>query len=241
MQLAALRARSSANKPRFGPGRTWLNFYRQFGPGTTADQNVAASHRFGRGPRARAPTASFRHNTLLVALIIVFPVIGLEQFLHTTPFEFQRQPMYEALHWLSDSLLALPLAALAVWVGNWLATRLGLGISSISDVFTRACMIALVLAVLLVPGEALHQQVDQLTHTHASLGFHSHGTTAPTTASGPLALTDTALHGLSDGLQGQAVGLPLAFGALWLARDTRRRRQSRTPRIVTATKKEVRL
>jgi hypothetical protein len=64
-------------------------------------------------PRARAPAAPFRQNTLLVALVIVFPVIGLEQFLHTTTLEFQRQPFYEGLHWLSDSLLALPLAALA--------------------------------------------------------------------------------------------------------------------------------
>jgi len=179
-------------------------------------------------PRARAPAAApFRQNTLLVALIIVFPVIGLEQFLHTTPLELQRQPLYEGLHWLSDSLLALPLAALAVWAGNWLATRLGIGGSHVSDVFTRACLIALMLAVLLVPGEALHEQVDQLTHTHVSLGFHSHGAGNPgTTTSGLLAFTASVRHGLTDGLEGQAVGLPLAFVALLGAR-TRRRSSAR--------------
>lgn len=188
--------------------------------------------------RARAPAASFRQHTLVVALVIVFPVIGLEQFLHTTPLEFQRQPVYEALHWLSDSLLALPLAALAVWLGDWFATRLGIGASHVSDVFTRACIIALVLAVLLVPGEALHEQVDQLTHTHVSLGFHSHGAASPASTSGPLVLTGVALHGLTDGLEGQAVGLPLAFVALLYARNMRRRRMSPQG---SAAKKEVRV
>jgi len=166
-------------------------------------------------PRARAPAAApFRQNTLLVALIIVFPVIGLEQFLHTTPLELQRQPLYEGLHWLSDSLLALPLAALAVWAGNWLATRLGIGGSHVSDVFTRACLIALMLAVLLVPGEALHEQVDQLTHTHVSLGFHSHGAGNPGTGPGPPAAPAgighpggrrTTLSSCSAGTGGQSI------------------------------------
>src|SRR5215467_4500154 len=132
--------------------------------------------------RARAPAASFGHGTLIVALVIVFPVIGLEQILHTSIFELRAQPLYEGLHWLSDSLLALPLAAAAVWAAHWLATRLQIGVSTLSDVFARACMIALLMALLLVPGEALHEQADRLTHTHVALGFHSH---APSTVGVP--------------------------------------------------------
>jgi hypothetical protein len=173
--------------------------------------------------RARAPTTTIGHSTLLVALVIVFPVIGLEQILHTSTFELRAQPLYEALHWLSDSLLALPLAAAAVWAGHWLASRLQIGVSTVSDVFARACMIALLLALLLVPGEALHEQADRLTHTHAALGFHSHTVASVGASSGPLAIASQSLHGLTDGLEGQAVGLPLAFVALLFLRDTRRR------------------
>jgi hypothetical protein len=179
--------------------------------------------------RARAPTASSGSSSLLVALVIVFPVIGLEQILHTSTFELRAQPLYEALHWLSDSLLALPLAAAAVWAGHRLATRLQIGLSTVSDVFTRACMIALLLALLLVPGEALHEQADRLTHTHTALGFHSHTPAVVGVSSGPLAIASQTLHGLTDGLEGQAVGLPLAFVVLLFLRDTRRRYAGQRP------------
>jgi hypothetical protein len=177
--------------------------------------------------RARAPTVSFGHNTLLVALVIVFPVIGLEQILHTSIFALRAQPVYEALHWLSDSLLAVPLAVAAVWAGHWLAARFRIGATTPSDIFTRACLIALLLALLLVPGEALHEQADRLTHTHAALGFHSHTPTTVGVPTGPLAIAGQALHGLTDGLEGQAVGLPLAFVALFFFRDGRRRYSAR--------------
>ena len=167
-------------------------------------------------PRTRAPT--FGPDVLVTALIIIFPVIGLEQIWHTTPVVLRTLPLYEALHWLSDALLAVPLGAAAVWGGNYLATRLRIGAVHLSDLFARACVIALLLAVLMVPGEALHQQADVLTHTHAVLGFHPHvGFAAPPT-DGPRAIVDQALHALSDGLAGQILGLPLAFAALVGAR-----------------------
>jgi hypothetical protein len=186
--------------------------------------------------RARAPTVSLGHNTLLVALVIVFPVIGLEQILHTSTLALRAQPVYETLHWLSDSLLAVPLVVAAVWTGQWLAARLQIGYSTVSDIFTRACIIALLLALWLVPGEALHEQADRLTHTHVALGFHSHTSTTVGATSGPLAVTAQVLHGLTDGLEGQVVGLPLAFLTLLFVRDARRR----YPASVTATPKEVR-
>jgi hypothetical protein len=163
-------------------------------------------------------------DALLLAMLIVFPVIGLEQILHTPQASLQALAFYEALHWVSDSLLALPLAVSAVLVGHWLADRLGLRLFTASDVLARACVIALVLAVLLVPGAALHDLADGLTHSHALLGVHSHVATNPNATSGSvLAVVGDTLHALSDGLQGQAVGLPLAFfGLLWTSRGQRR-------------------
>lgn len=172
--------------------------------------------------RVRAPVPQLGQHTLLIALVIGFPVIGFEQILHTSPAVLATQPVYQAFHWLSDSLLALPFAVAAVWGGEWLARRFELGASSLSDVFTRACIVALLLALLLVPGEALHDQADRLTHTntHASLGFHSHAPTPTVNVdTGPQAILSQALHGLTDGIEGQAVGLPLAFiGLLWVKR-----------------------
>jgi hypothetical protein len=170
--------------------------------------------------RARAPTVSFGNKTLVVALVIVFPVIGLEQWWHTTPVVLRTLPLYEAMHWVSDSLLALPLAVGAVWGADLLATRAGLGWSR-SDLFTRACMIAVLFALLLVPGEALHQQADALTHTHAVLGYHPHTAYLAPAADGLDAITGQVLHALSDAFEGQVLGLPLALAALVLVRKRR--------------------
>lgn len=171
--------------------------------------------------RVREPVSRLGQHLLLVALVIGFPVIGLEQILHESPAVLAAQPVYQGLHWLSDSLLALPLVVAAVWAGDWLARRFELGGSSLSDVFTRACIVAIVLAVLLVPGAALHEQADRLTHTstHAALGFHSHAPTTVSVDTGPQAILGQALHGLTDGIEGQAVGLPLAFIALLWVRS----------------------
>jgi len=174
---------------------------------------------------ARAPdaAATVPQDRLLVALLTIFPVIGLEQILHTTPGELLALPFYEAMHWVSDSLLALPLAVAAVWVGLWSATRLRLGFNTASDVFTQACIIALLLALLLVPGQALHDAADRLTHTHALSAVHNHTPVPPGgPTEGPAAVAFQALHALSDGLQGQAIGLPVAFAALlWTRRQVR--------------------
>ncbi len=173
---------------------------------------------------ARAPNAAVTvpPDRVVLALLIVFPVIGFEQILHTTLAELQALPLYEAMHWVSDSLLALPLGVAAIWSGTWCATRLRIGVRTLSDIFTRACIIALLLAVLLVPGQALHDAADRITHTHALSAVHNHIPVPPgAPTDGPAAVAYQALHALSDGLQGQAIGLPVAFGALlWARRRT---------------------
>src|SRR5205807_86726 len=98
--------------------------------------------------------------TLRLALVLALPTIALEQFLHTDRWTLAALPLYQALHWFSDSLLALPLAAAGVWAGQRIATRLGLGDSNPLDVVGRACLIALLFALLLVPGAALHEAAE---------------------------------------------------------------------------------
>jgi len=60
--------------------------------------------------------------SVLMAVLLAFGVVGWEQVLHTGP---GGPPFYQVLHWLSDSLLALPLGLAAVWLGTRLASRQG--------------------------------------------------------------------------------------------------------------------
>lgn len=76
-----------------------------------------------------------------VALMLTLPTIGLEQLLHTDRWTLAALPVYQALHWLSDSLLALPLAGGAVWGGQRLALRLGLDASTPQGIVGRAGLI----------------------------------------------------------------------------------------------------
>jgi hypothetical protein len=78
----------------------------------------------GHSPR-RVP-ARF-DDTLRLALLVSFPVIGLDQFLHTSPAALLTSPLDQSLRWVSGALLALPLAAAAVWAGQWIANRSGRG------------------------------------------------------------------------------------------------------------------
>src|SRR4051794_18904459 len=92
---------------------------------------------------------------MLKSVLLAFGVIGWEQLLHTSA-SGARLPLYQLLHWFSDSLLALPLALLAVHLGERLARRNGFGDRCLTDLVGRAALIGLVYAVLLVPGAAIH-------------------------------------------------------------------------------------
>lgn len=76
------------------------------------------------------PATLAGHGILILALMISFPVIGLDQFLRTMPTKFSEQPMIQVQHWLSDSLMALPLFAVGIWAGDLIARRAGLGTKS---------------------------------------------------------------------------------------------------------------
>jgi hypothetical protein len=152
--------------------------------------------------------------TWRVALVLVFPTIGMEQLLHTDQWALADFPLYQVLHWLSDSLLALPLAAGAVWAGQRLATRLGFDTSASAGIVGRACLIACFFALLLVPGAWLHDMMDRLTHVHAGFPIHSHILLPRSSNTGLAPVVRFAGHALSDAIKGQAIGFPLTILAL---------------------------
>jgi predicted DNA repair protein MutK len=163
-----------------------------------------------------------RDDTLWLATLLVFPVIGLEQVLHTTTVALLQAPVYQALHWLSDGLFALPLGAVAVWSGHRVARRLGHRSTRLPDLLAHALAITGLFALLLVPGATLHEEADRLTHAHAQLAIHSHSPVRAPTA--PDVVVAFVAHALEDGLAGQAIGLPLT--ALALAASARGRAQT---------------
>jgi hypothetical protein len=95
-------------------------------------------------------------------------------------------------------LLALPLAALAVWTAQQIASRGGFGLENRTDILVRAGLVAILFALVLVPGAALHEAADRLTHAHTILAIHSHlPTPSRTVDDGVTVFTSFVIHALS--------------------------------------------
>ncbi len=159
---------------------------------------------------------------LPVAIALTLVVVGLEQVTHTSTDAVLAYPVYEALHWLSDSLMALPLAVVAVWTGWKLIDAAGYRDQTAGHMALKATAIVVIFALLLVPGAALHDEADRLTHTHAALAIHTHGAAVPRTVDAPAVLGYLS-HALSDGLEAQVLGLPVAMLALLVTARARRK------------------
>lgn len=86
-----------------------------------------------------------------LALMVSFPVMALDLFLRTTSGKFSAQPYVQVGHWLTDSLVMLPLFAVGVWAGDRIACLAGLGTGRRPDVLKRALLITLLAAVAQVP------------------------------------------------------------------------------------------
>jgi hypothetical protein len=114
-------------------------------------------------------------DVLRLALILSFPVIGLDQFLRITPDQLSAQPVLQAQHWVTDSLMTLPLFAAGVWAGEWIASRAGLGPANRSDVLKRALLIVLLVALALIPLWLELNKGDALAQVQALVSPHSHG------------------------------------------------------------------
>jgi hypothetical protein len=119
-----------------------------------------------------------------LAIVVCCGVIGLDQVLHTTPAALSASPLAETLHWAGNVVLAVPFAAVALWVGGLLGGRLGISLTGPSGVFAQACVITLVLAVILVPAWFGHYAVDTVAPSpavQAAAGHagHEHGGAPP--------------------------------------------------------------
>lgn len=91
------------------------------------------------------------HDILVMALLVSFPVIGFDQFLRAVPSEVPEQAATAIQDWLADSLLAVPLFAAAIWAGDRIARRAGLGTARPVDAAKRAVVITLLSAMALTP------------------------------------------------------------------------------------------
>lgn len=126
----------------------------------------------------------------IVPLVIVVSgaVIGLDQVLHTAPAVFAASPLTQVVRWVGDVILAVPFAAVAIWAGGWLGGKLGINLTGRWGVFTQACLITLLLAVLLVPAWFAHYAIDSVTPAPvvpAAAGHagHEHGGAPPISTS----------------------------------------------------------
>jgi hypothetical protein len=90
-----------------------------------------------------------------MALMISFPVMGLDQILRTTSGRFSAQPFGQVEHWVTDSLIMVPLFAIGVWAGDQIASLAGLdagaGTGRRADLLKRAVIITLFAALAQVP------------------------------------------------------------------------------------------
>jgi hypothetical protein len=101
--------------------------------------------------RNPAEAAMSGHDVIVLALLISFPVIGLDLFLRTTPAQLAARPAPVIEYWVTDSLMALPLFAAGVWAGDRIAGLAGLGTAGRRDVLKRALVITLAAALALTP------------------------------------------------------------------------------------------
>lgn len=141
-------------------------------------------------PRLSAKSGRRSGSRSIVPLVIVTccAVIGVDQILHTTPAVFAASPLNQLVRWVGDVILAVPFAAVAIWTSGWLGSKLGINLTDRWGVFTQACLITLLLAVLLVPAWFAHYAIDSATPTPvvpAALGHagHEHGGAPPISTS----------------------------------------------------------
>ncbi len=159
-----------------------------------------------------------------LAIVICCAVIALDQVLHTTPATLAASPTTQTAHWIGDVILAVPFAAVALWVAGWLGDKLGLRMTGRWDVFVQACLVTLVLAVLLVPAWFGHYAINSLAPgpvvvaaaAHAGHAGHEHGATPPPAASW-----------LGNGVLYLLMSIPLAAAAVCVAQRVARRLMGR--------------
>lgn len=115
-----------------------------------------------------------RHEALFLTVALTVPIVALDQFLHTSPAQFSASSSFQVFRLLGDALIAMPLVAAAIWAGHLIGDRAGLGSATRLDLVRRALLISGVLAVLLIPGWFIHNEIAGLTQSSDLVASHSH-------------------------------------------------------------------
>jgi hypothetical protein len=162
-----------------------------------------------------------RHETFCLAVILSFPVVALDQFLHTSPAVIGASPAFQSLRWISDTLMALPLFAGGVWTGHLIADRMGLQPTVHSEIFGRALVISGSLAVFLIPGWFAYNKLASLTQSADLAAVHSHGVGLS---------RDPDAYWVSNAAVYALLFAPVAVAAGWAGYRLARRLAGRRPR-----------
>jgi hypothetical protein len=112
-----------------------------------------------------------------LALLLSFPVIGLDQFLRTPPAQFTAAPAQQVQHWVTDSLMMLPLFAAGVWAGDRILSRAAARTPArpAPAPVKRALVIVLSVALALIPVWFERNKTDTMAQSQALVTPHSHG------------------------------------------------------------------
>jgi hypothetical protein len=154
---------------------------------------------------------------LRLALIVSFPVIGLSQFLRTTPEQLSAHPVMQVTQWVTNSLMILPLFAAGVWAGDWVADQVGLGRTHSLEVCKRALVTALLVALALMPLWYERNKVDAQARAQALVSPHSAGS--------------ADVYWVRPGVVVALVCVCLVPVAAWAGRSITRRLWARLPRF----------
>jgi hypothetical protein len=168
---------------------------------------------WARLPRPSLPEGQ---DLLPLAVLISLPVTGLCQVLRTTPGQLSADPAAAAGHWVTGSLITLPLFAAGVWAGDYAASRAGIGLVKLSDICKRALLIVLLVAVVLIPLWFERNKVDTVAQAQALVTPHSHGS--------------VDVYWVGPGVIVALVSVCLAPAAVWAGRGIAGRLSAALPR-----------
>jgi DNA-binding beta-propeller fold protein YncE len=169
-------------------------------------------------------TPAFGRNALLLASLLAVGVIGWEHTYHSVVVGVADEHGAAAHleHALRDTVLAFPIALVAVVIGLRLGRRFGL--------VARAGLVSAAFGLLLIPSVRLHDAVDGALSGENAL-VHNHGGHGGLEASTGFA--GVLLHGLRDAAVGELAAVPLMLlGLSLLERATKGRRRRRWARAV---------
>ena len=161
-------------------------------------------------------------DSLLLAVLLAFGVIGWEHFYHSVVLGVgDENAAGHVAHVLRDGLLAFPLALVAVVGGLWLGRRLGL--------LARAGSVSVGFGLLLVPSMGVHNATDNALSDGHGASLRDHAAAGGLEASSGVG--GLLLHGLRDAAVAELAAFPLMLLGLVLVGRAASSRRPAGPRL----------